>query len=169
MSPDEAFIVSLVRALHAVGLEAIVVGNAAAALQGAPITTQDVDLLVRDTEPNRQKLEKLSAALGAASPVGIGPMTTAQRITGGAWPIDILFETLSGNLSFASIRSRSRSIRIADVTATVASLEDVIRSKEAAGRPKDLAVLPMLRDVLRVVNELATRAIGSSDDGRSSE
>jgi hypothetical protein len=34
--------------------------------------------------------------------------------------------------------------------ALVASLEDVIRSKEAAGRPKDLAQLPILRDTLRV-------------------
>jgi hypothetical protein len=32
----------------------------------------------------------------------------------------------------------------------VASLEDVIRSKEAAGRQKDRAVLPVLRDTVAV-------------------
>jgi hypothetical protein len=34
------------------------------------------------------------------------------------------------------------------VTISVASLADVIRSKEAAGREKDRAVLPILRQVL---------------------
>ncbi len=43
---------------------------------------------------------------------------------------------------------------IADVTAVVASLEDIIRSKEAVARPKDLAVLPILRDALRVVHAI---------------
>jgi hypothetical protein len=154
MSPDEVFIVALLRGLKAVDLEAIIIGNAAAAIQGAPVTTQDIDLLVRDTPRNRQKIERLSETLGAARPVSIGPLTSAQRITGGAWPIDILFETMSGDLGFASVRSRSRAVPIADVTATVASLEDVIASKEAAGRPKDLAVLPILRDVLRVMHAL---------------
>ena len=33
------------------------------------------------------------------------------------------------------------------VEVPVASLADIIRSKEAAGRPKDLAALPMLREL----------------------
>lgn len=148
----------MLRALTDVELEAIIIGNAAAAIQGAPVTTQDIDLLVRDTPRNRQKLEQFSEALGAARPVLISPLTTAQRITGGAWPIDIIFETISGNLGFASVRSRSRAVPIGDTTATVASLEDVIRSKEAAGRPKDLAALPILRDALRVKQALDEEA-----------
>ena len=39
----------------------------------------------------------------------------------------------------------------------VAGLADVIRSKEAAGRPKDLAQLPILRDTLRVRRALDER------------
>ena len=41
-------------------------------------------------------------------------------------------------------------MKIGKQTLTVASLEDVIRSKEAAGRKKDLAALPILRDTLAV-------------------
>jgi hypothetical protein len=37
---------------------------------------------------------------------------------------------------------------------SIASLEDIIRSKEAANRPKDLAALPILRQLL---NELKKR------------
>lgn len=155
MSPDETFIVTLLRALRSTGLDAIIIGNTAAAMQGAPVTTQDVDLLIRDTEPNREKLQRLAEALGAAKPVPISEPTTAQRIIGTPWPIDVMFDSIIGGLQFASVRSRSKSISIGDVTATVACLDDVIRSKEAAGRPKDLAVLPILRDTLRVMKALA--------------
>jgi predicted nucleotidyltransferase len=154
MSPDEAFLVALLRALQTTGLEAIIVGNAAAAIQGAPITTQDVDLLIRDTELNRDKLQRFAQTLGAARPVDVSELTSTQRIIGAAWPIDILFDAMSGGLPFASVRSRAKSIPIGELAATVASLEDVIRSKEAAGRPKDLAVLPILRDALRVIAAL---------------
>jgi predicted nucleotidyltransferase len=154
MSPDEAFVVSLVRALNKVGLEAIIVGNAGAALLGAPVTTQDVDLLIRDTPNNQTKLERLTSELGLSRPVAISELTRAVRILGGAWEIDILFDSISGGLSFASLKSRSRTVTIDDVTATVASLEDIIRSKEAAGRPKDVAVLPILRDTLRVMRAM---------------
>ncbi|MCL2725646.1 MAG: hypothetical protein FWD69_14525 [Polyangiaceae bacterium] len=46
-SSDEDFVESVARALEASKLDAIVVGATAAVLQGAPLTTQDVDLLVR--------------------------------------------------------------------------------------------------------------------------
>jgi len=35
------------------------VGSVAALLQGAPITTEDMDILVRDTPKNREKLHQL--------------------------------------------------------------------------------------------------------------
>lgn len=154
MSPDEAFVVSVLHALSAVGLEAIFVGNAAAAMQGVPVTTQDIDLLVRDTPINREKIERFCAALALAKPVSAGALTQTETILGGPWPIDLVFDRLSGGLEFASIRSRCREIEIADVTAKVASLADIIRSKEAANRAKDVAALPMLRDALRVIEQL---------------
>jgi len=154
MSPDEAFVVTILHALASTQLEAIIVGNAAAAILGVPVTTQDIDLLVRDTPSNREKIDKFCAALGAARPVAISELTTAQTILGAAWPVDLLFDRLIGGLEFASVRSRSRAIVIGDVTATVASLEDIIRSKEVANRPKDQAVLPLLRDALRVIQTL---------------
>jgi hypothetical protein len=41
-----------------------------------------------------------------------------------------------------------RRIDVDDVPVMVASLADVIRSKEAANRPKDRAALPVLRRIL---------------------
>jgi hypothetical protein len=40
---------------------------------------------------------------------------------------------------------------VVGVPVTVAALEDVIRSKEAASRPKDLRALPMLCQLLEEI------------------
>ena len=42
----------------------------------------------------------------------------------------------------------------------IASLRDVIRMKEAAGRPKDVAQLPALRQTLEVIRERERRSKG---------
>ncbi len=44
-------------------LEAIMVGNSAAALQGAPVTTIDVDFLFRKSPANLAKLKGIAADL----------------------------------------------------------------------------------------------------------
>lgn len=64
MSSDESFLERLALALTAVKLDAVIVGMAAAAVQGAPVMTEDVDLLVRDTDRNRKKVRELCAELG---------------------------------------------------------------------------------------------------------
>jgi hypothetical protein len=52
-------------AVKTVGLDAIVIGNAAAALHGVPITTQDIDLFVRDTPRNAGNIDQLLHELGS--------------------------------------------------------------------------------------------------------
>ena len=51
------------RARH--GFEAVLIGNAAAALQGAPVTTVDLDFLFRRTPASWKKLKALAADLEA--------------------------------------------------------------------------------------------------------
>jgi hypothetical protein len=152
-SSDESFVLEVLAALELTKLEALVVGSVAAVLQGSPVTTQDLDLLVRDTPANRQKIEKLGQCLGAR-PREISALTNVLRIDAASAPVDLLFDRLPGDLSFESLRSRSIAIELAGRTAKVASLEDIILSKEAAGRPKDHAQLPILRDTLRVKKAL---------------
>jgi hypothetical protein len=151
MSLDEIFLEKLLESLDRVGLEALIVGSTAAVLQGAPVMTQDVDLLVRDTPLVRQKLEKLGEALNAARPAAVSELSSALTILGAELPVDILFDALAGGLRFASLKSRAVKIPIGAQTATAAALADVIASKEAAARPKDLAQLPILRDTLNVL------------------
>ena len=65
--------------------------------------------------------------------------------------------TLSSRKSFASIRSRAVRVRVGNKMAWVASLEDVIAAKEAAGRPKDKATLEILRETRSVRNALKNK------------
>jgi nucleotidyltransferase DUF2204 len=148
ISKDDQFLGKLAAALRSVGIEAIIVGNTASILNDAPVLTQDVDLLVRDTPLNRRKLKKLAAELGGTGPAPITKLTTIEHIFGTRVPIDILFDKMIGTKDFASVRSHARQVAVGTDVLTVASLEDVIKSKKAAGRAKDLAVMPILETTL---------------------
>ena len=150
MRTDEGDLAIIARALRDAGLDAVLVGAAAANLQGAPVATLDIDLLVRDTALNRRRVGRFAAAVGAAAPIAVSPLSRTLTVVGGPVPVDAIFEPLSGGLSFASVKSRASPVELGGFLLRVASLEDVIRSKEAAGRPKDIAALPVLRDTLRV-------------------
>lgn len=157
MSSDlsEKTLVALARALRAAKLEAIVIGNTASMLNGAPVTTQDIDLLIRDTRPNRRKLARFVAEIGGSAPMPVSERSKVEWIEGRlAVPVEIHYDRISGGLTFSSLRSRAELVVVGEEKLLVAALADVIRSKRAAGRPKDRAVLPILRDTLRVKKKL---------------
>jgi hypothetical protein len=84
----------------------------------------------------------------------VSPLSSALRITTRQANLDILFDELPGGLGFQGLRARSTRIDLGDTVAVVASLEDIIASKEAAARPKDVAQLPILKDTLQVLRAL---------------
>jgi hypothetical protein len=47
------------------GLDTVMVGNAAAALHGAPVTTLDIDFMFRKTAANLKKLKAVAGSLRA--------------------------------------------------------------------------------------------------------
>lgn len=59
-------------------------------------------------------------------------------------PLDLLFEP-TGTSGYDDLRQQAETLRIDETTVTVASLSDVIRSKEAAGRSDDRATVATLR------------------------
>jgi hypothetical protein len=61
---------------------------------------------------------------------------------------DPLSVTPAGTTGDADLAAHATVVPIHGVPVLVASLEDVIRSKEAANRPKDLRSLPTLRPLL---------------------
>ncbi len=154
MSSDEGFLVELLTALRQVKLEAVFVGGTAAVLQGAPVMTQDVDLLVRDIRLNRKKLKDLCRVMHLAA-LDASISADIFTLVGGAVPIDIIFGSLPGKLTFEAVRARASEIKIGGERAKTASLDDIVRSKVAANRPKDRAQLTVLRDTIRVKKKLS--------------
>jgi len=151
----EKTLLALARALRGVRLDAVVIGNAASMLNGAPVTTQHLDLLIRDTVPNRRKLARFAQAIGGSAPMRVSGLSSVEWIEGHLGvPVEIHYDRTSGGLTFPSLRSRAKLVPIGDEKLRVASLADVIRSKRAANRPKDRAVLPILLDTLLVKKKL---------------
>lgn len=127
------------------GIEAVLIGNAAAALQGAPVTTVDFDFLFCKTPANLRKLKALAGTLGAVILRPYYPASDLYRMVREDDGLQIDFMvTIHGVRSFASLRSRARIIPIDGARLLVADLSDIIRSKRAAGRPRDRAVLEVL-------------------------
>lgn len=159
-------LVEVARQLHALRFEAVLIGNAAAALQGAPVTTVDLDFLFRKTARNMVKLKALARALGAMVLRPYYPASDLYRVIRDDDGLQLDFMgTIHGVRSFASLRDRASLMTIDGVTLTVASLADIIKSKRAAGRPRDLAVL----DILEKAREEGAKPQGTPRRRRARE
>jgi len=137
--------IAFLEALVAEGVDFLVVGLAAAALQGAPAVTQDVDLWFRALpDPG---LMRALAAVGASY---LPPTASTPPLLAGAGTelFDVVVH-MHGLESFEQEASRAVRIRLGRVEVPVLPLARIITSKKATGRPKDLSILPALEDTLR--------------------
>ena len=158
------FLVEIGRLLRQLNLEAVLIGNAAAALQGAPVTTIDFDFLFRKTPRNLRKLKALARTLGATVLRPYYPASDLFRIVREDDGLQLDFmATIHGVRSFEGVRARAVTIEIEAVGILVASLADIVRSKKAARRPRDLAVLEILEKAL----EKTARSKGKAGGGRA--
>jgi len=131
-------------------LDAVLIGNAAAALQGSPVTTLDFDFMFRKTRRNLEKLRGLADDLGATVFRPFYPASELYRVVRDADALQLDFMArVDGIRSYESLRGRASVARFGKHEIRVAALEDIIRSKEAADRPQDRAVLPVLRKTVR--------------------
>jgi hypothetical protein len=64
-------------------------------------------------------------------------------------PLDLCFTPDGFPDGFSTLSRHATVVEIAAVDVPVASLEDVVASKRAAGRPKDIVALPPLEARLR--------------------
>ena len=164
----QPYLASVAKLLNKNRLEAILIGNAAAALQGAPVTTIDFDFLIRNTRSNQRKLKQLTADLEGTMFRPHYPASSLTRVMRDADGLQLDFCTvIDGVRSFEGLRSRATSESFEGELLLVASLEDIIKSKRAAGRPRDLAVLGVLE---KTAQEKKTSypgpATGSSEEGQ---
>ena len=141
---------SIVAALAEAGLEAILIGNAAAAIHGAPVTTVDFDFMFRSTPVNLTKLKKFAAKMDAVILRPYYPISALYRVMNDDRGVQVDFmPVVHGVKSFSSLRSRAVQVDLGQRKVWVADLADIIASKRAAGRPRDKAVLEILEKTLR--------------------
>jgi predicted nucleotidyltransferase len=135
--------------MHRVRLEAVMVGNAAAALHGAPVTTLDIDFMFRKTPANMRKLKDFAEELDAQILKPYYPVSSLFRVVNDDTGMQIDFMSiLHGIKSFENLRSDAIEVEFEGYAIKVASLAKIIRSKKILGRPRDLAVIDILEKTL---------------------
>ncbi|HVF08172.1 MAG TPA: hypothetical protein VNC60_06300 [Actinomycetota bacterium] len=142
------------------GVRHVLIGGFAGVIHGSPYMTTDVDVV---PDPRAANLERLSRALDelharvwtSSQPEGVRFDHDATSLASvGVWNLvtdfgrlDITFEP-TGTAGYGDLARDAMHLVILGVEVDVASLADVIRSKEAANRDKDRLVLPVLRRLL---------------------
>ena len=145
--------IGFLRELKRQKVEFMLVGAAAAALQGAPVVTQDVDLWFEDMkDPGIQTALRKSGGIMVPS-FGHNPPTFA----GDAVKLFDIVLTMHGLMSFDEEKKNSFEVALGTLRVSVLDLGRIIKSKETVGRPKDLLVLPVLRDTLKTLRKNDTK------------
>ena len=131
----------------------MVVGLSAAALQGAPVVTEDVDLWIENlSDP---KLMPALVKVGAAyiPPFGLNPPMLGGA---GSEPFDVVIR-MNGLGEFADEWKRAVEIKVGKLHLKVLPLERILASKQAANRPKDRRVIPVLQNTIRTLQTKKAR------------
>lgn len=159
LQPREIF-----RILGAHGVKYVVIGNLGGTLYGSPLVTNDLDVCPSQDEQNLVALAAALAEMNARirtpdTPEGI-PFTCDAtflrqmrmvNLTTRFGDVALSFEP-SGTLGYDDLTRRAVRIDLRDgISANIASLEDIIRSKEAANREEDRLALPTLRLLLQKI------------------
>ncbi len=148
----------IISVLNRHGVRYVIIGAFAAIAQQAPIApTRDIDLTPDDDEDNRRRLsaalKELTACVRTDSLDAGIPFDhdAASQRHAAMWnlvcrygELDISFRPSGFEGGYMELAARAHRMLVDGVEVSVADLDDVIRSKEAAGRPKDVQVLPAL-------------------------
>ena len=133
-----------VRALLRHKVRFMVVGLSAAALQGAPVVTQDVDLWFEDLgDPGIARA--LREVGGAYVPPSI---INPPMFAGGSLELFDIVLRMDGLGSFKAEWANCVQISLGPQLLRVLRLDRILESKRAAGRDKDKLVLQVLADAL---------------------
>jgi hypothetical protein len=158
--PAELDLPRLLSVLRRHQVSYVLIGGLAAVYHGSPFPTEDADITPATGTEN---LERLSAALydlkarirTDSAPRGLRfahdaaslAAASTWNLTTQAGDLDISFIP-DGTAGYNDLERHAESAALYGSIVRIASLADVIRSKQAANRPKDQRVLPTLRRLL---------------------
>ena len=151
----------IVQAFNHRGVEYVVIGGYAGELHAAAVPpTRDIDFTPRTTQENLQRLSQALTDIDArirteGLPEGLPFSHDAASLASvGIWNLTCAFGELdisftpSGTDGYEDLVRTALLVDVRGEQMPVASLADIIRSKEAAGRAKDFTALPALQERL---------------------
>jgi hypothetical protein len=129
----------------------LIVGLSAAALQGAPVVTQDIDLWFKNlNHPGiRKALRKVDGTY--VPPILLNP----PMFAGEAVDLFDIVLTMDGLKGFDWEYSRAMEVSLGRFAVRVLPLARILASKKAANREKDRLTIPVLRDTLAATGDRA--------------
>ncbi len=159
---DDDRIASVCRALADHDVDFVVIGGVAARLHDTGHATVDIDICPSRSEANLERLAAALRVLGSrlrveGEPGGIAfdphPQQLRQMSTltllSMHGPVDLCFAPAGFVDGYEALLPGRVVVVVSGVGVPVASLTDVVASKRAAGRPKDIVALPALEARLR--------------------
>jgi hypothetical protein len=149
----------VLRVLIAHKIDFIVVGGVSAVLQGAPITTFDLDLVHSRDSQNIERLlralDSLEAIYRAQPDRRIKPTATHlasqghQLLLTRFGPLDLPW-MIGAARGYEDLLAQTVEMKVDDaLRIRVLNLQTLIQTKEETGEEKDAAVLPILRQTLK--------------------
>ncbi len=138
---------ALLGTLAHAGIDYVVVGSVAVVVQATPRFTRDLDICYATDRTNLERLGSLLVSLqaklrGVDEDVPFVPdarmlrRTQMLTLTTREGDLDLLVDP-PGSPGYAALRRRADVIELAGASVRIASLEDLISMKRAAGRPQD--------------------------------
>jgi hypothetical protein len=160
---------ALIDALENHGLDYVIIGGIGARLWGSPRNTDDLDICPASTRTNKRRLATVLTELGASlRPPGLedegfdppggwdersfDSMVSVAVTTDLGW-VDIWFVP-DGTQGYDDLITAASEASVGGQKVKVADISDIIRSKAAAGRNKDLGALDHLRELERRRDQL---------------
>ncbi len=162
------YYLDVIETLNKAGVRYSVVGGVAAILHGAPRMTGDLDLAVILEKENLLKLIEAMERLGYKARAPVDPRDLVDAGLRASWvtekgmkaftffhpgkpfaEVDILIDE---QIDFQRIWERRKDLHAGEITVPAASIDDLIKMKQALARDKDLADIAALRRV-RAIRE----------------
>jgi len=141
----------MLSALNAEGVEYLLVGAYALAAHGFPRATLDMDVWVRPTPDNATRvcaaLRRFGAPLTNITPADFARADMVVQI--GVAPRRVDLVTSVSGLTFEAAERGALVRDVEGVRVPILTVSDLIQNKLAAGRPKDLADVELLKKQLK--------------------
>jgi predicted nucleotidyltransferase len=135
----------LLKSLNAREVRYVVIGATAFPVHGYVRATLDIDIFIDPTEENAARARAALEDVGYdVTDVTIDDLVTKKLLIR-QYALETDIHPFVAGATFKEVWARRVEDRIGTTPTSFASLEDLIRMKEAAGRPKDLEDLRALR------------------------